>query len=138
VHSIHDRVFQPQQGASRNGFVCTLCDSAGPESKNVFDSQRALDSHVRAKHKIRCDIRTYVGDTTVCPACSTKFSSRVGLITHLSDKRRPRCPARVREVCVPISDELASQLDEVDKASRRDAQRKGYSHPLAAVPACKV
>ena len=104
----------------------------------MFDSQRALDSHVRAKHKIRCDIRTYVGDTTVCPACSTKFSSRVGLITHLSDKRRPQYPARVREVCAPISDELASQLDEIDKASRRDAQRKGYSHPLAAVPACEV
>jgi hypothetical protein len=61
----------------------------------------------------------------------------VGLITHLSDKRRPKCPTFVRENCMPISAESLLRLDEGDRTARRDAQRLGYSHPIASAPACK-
>ena len=138
THSQHDRSLQGSSDVSRHAFVCVECSTFCPESKHVFDSQRALDSHSRSKHGVRTDIRAYIGDTSVCPACSTKFSCRVGLITHLSDKRRQKCPARVREVCARISEETLSQLDEADKVSRREAQRLGYSRPIASVPACKV
>ena len=135
---MHDRVKSVQSDISRNEFVCVQCSDVSPDSKCVFDSQRALDSHARCKHGVRTDIRTYIGNTTVCPACNVKFSCRVGLVTHLSDKRRPKCPAKVRLLCQPISDEQLAQLDEADKLVSREAQRKGYSHPLIAVPACKV
>jgi len=138
LHSVHDRVRPTYAIGVRNAFVCVQCSDAGLGARHVFDSQRALDSHSRTKHGVRSDIRTFIGATTVCPSCSVKFSSRVGLITHLSDKRRPKCPTFVREHYAPIGQELLVHLDALDAALRRNAQRLGYSRPLAHVPARKV
>ena len=83
-----DRVPASAEGAASRAlsFHCPSCPCA-------FASQRALDSHARAKHGIRSPYRERVR-SSACPCCCIDFRTRVRLLNHLGDKRRPRCEIR--------------------------------------------
>ena len=91
-------------------------------------------------NSVRNDIRACVGDTTICRECSVKFSCRVGRGSCQSSQRQeaPQVPCPCTQDVYSCWCRDLCQLDEADKVSRRKAQRKGYSHPIAAVPVCKV
>eukprot|EP00973_Karenia_brevis_P003070 421085-Karenia_brevis.AAC.1 len=60
-------------------------------------------------------------------------------MAHLSDKRRPKCWNKIStERFQPLPLERVAELDEQDRVARREAQRKGKSHPEAVGPARDV
>jgi len=124
-----DQVAQPSAPivAVVSTFACDKCETA-------FASSRALQSHIRIKHKVRCLQRLYAGSSGVCSVCKTIFNTRLRLIAHLSDTRRDKCWCEIRahpRKYKPLSAELVADLDEKDKVSRPDAQKQGKSHPTA-------
>ena len=108
---------------------CTVCADVG---KHVaFPSQRALHSHLRAKHGHRNQIKRYIGADARCPACGLVFSTRLRAIAHATAKgRRKGCfESLVSGRFLPIEALAASRLDSVDRAERRAAYRAGLSAP---------
>ena len=59
-------------------FKCSACDIG-------FASQKACDSHARAKHGIRSPFKAIV-PPSVCPCCGTDFRVRVRCLSHLATK----------------------------------------------------
>ena len=100
----------------------------------AFTTGRGLQSHQRAKHGARLQIRCYLSGSK-CPACGTEFVQRLRLIAHVSDSRRPRCRDWLLSHCPRLPDAEVAKLDEVDRELRRSAQRAGHSHNLAVAPA---
>ena len=130
VESVTDRNAGASGGPMPNralAFACARCDRS-------FASQKALESHCRARHGDRLDIRRYIR-TAVCPACGTDFRDRRRCIGHLSDRRRPACADLVRCQVAPMPDPEVKRLNEIDKTLRRDAWRKGRSTHIATQPA---
>lgn len=106
------------------------CDKCG----TVFASSRALQSHVRLKHKERCLQRLYADSSGVCSVCKTILNTRLRLIAHLSDTRRDECWSEIRahpRKYKRLAAELVADLDDKDRVSRRDVQRQGKSHRTA-------
>ena len=112
-------------------FRCDACDCA-------FPTEKAKKAHQRTKHKVLVPQRHYADENGVCPVCSTGFNTRLRLLAHLCDSRRPKCWDRI---CAQptnferLSDERTLELDAADRVSRREARRAGYSHPIAIGPA---
>ena len=104
------------------------------ECGEAFSSSRGLQSHQRAKHGKRNEVRFFVSGST-CPCCGTDFVSRLRLLSHLSDTRRPKCRTFVLDHCPRLSASTVQQLDLVDRDLRRDAQQAGRSHHIATAPA---
>jgi len=99
----------------------------------AFSTGKALQSHMRTKHRVRSSISMYIDDSGLCPICSTNFRSRIRVISHLSDVRRPKCRDCILTGCVPvIADSLYVQLQERDKQLRRKALHQGHTHPIAS------
>ena len=141
MSSRHDLSVGPNPSPSPSDgvqHVCTICQAKESSHKHVFDTAKALSSNCRVKHAVRNDMRRYVGTSKCCSVCETTFGSRLSLIQHLSDSRRPKCRDVLLATASPISDELCTQLDELDKVARRTAQQKGYSHASVSVPAQRV
>jgi hypothetical protein len=109
------------QGAEQ--YHCSECDAS-------FCTDRAKQSHERAKHGKRIVVKDYL-PSAVCPSCGTDFQQRLRCIAHVSDKRRTSCREWILINCTPITHACAALLDEVDKVARRTAQRQGLSHPVA-------
>lgn len=72
--------------------------------------------------------------SATCMVCGTTFGSRLGLIVHLSVKRRAKCwhamlqePAKYPR----LSGKVCAKLDAKDRAERTAAQRVGHSHVLS-------
>jgi len=108
-------------------WVCKLCDPAC-----LFVSEKSLQSHMRSKHKLTSIIPQYINKSGICPACGTFFQTRIRVIAHLSDRRRPRCRDRVLAgefPALPFA-EFAALQDE-DRTTRRKALHAGHTHPLA-------
>lgn len=129
---------------ARVHFTASVCDCerAPPEERarayechcgQAFASARALESHQRAKHGTRLLIQDYLPSPT-CPACNVNFHVRVGLIAHVSDRRRPRCRDWIMANCTPLPAARATALRLEDRMYRREAQRAGHSHHLAGKP----
>ena len=77
-------------------------------------------------------MRAFAEADGLCPICKTCFNSRLRLLAHLSDTRRPKC--RDKLLCgtaTPLSQKRIAVLDELDKVTRRNAQRLGQTHPVA-------
>ena len=129
--SVLDPVFDSQGQASVQGFCCLACKPCA-----TFSSEKALQSHIRAKHKVRSSIPLYINDTGLCPICKADFRSRIRVISHLSDVRRPKCRDRILAGEVPaIAELLFVQLQDRDKQLRKEALHQGHTHPIATGPA---
>ena len=59
------------------------CDACG----TTFESSKKLATHRWAKHKVKSDVRTFIGDTTTCTICGTNFFTRNRLVKHLLERR---------------------------------------------------
>ena len=68
----------------------------------------------------------------------TVFGTRLSLLAHLSDVRRPKCRDYVLSHSSTIDAELCTELDMKDAKLRLLAQRNGYSHSLVTIPAKKA
>ena len=109
-------------------FHCELCDNPKP----AFSTQKALDQHKRIKHKQRTAIRCFVDDSGVCPCCKNNYVSRLRVLSHVRDPRRPKCKQYILSGAVAeVPVELVREFDLQDKLQRRAAQRSGHSTPLA-------
>ena len=134
VESRHD-IFASATDSTLNIHVCNVCAPLGATSKHAFESSQALASHCRVKHNTRNIIRMYVGDTSTCICCKTVFGTRLSLLSHLSDARRPKCRDFVLLHSSTIDASLCTELDSKDAKLRLLAQRDGYSHSLVTIPA---
>ena len=123
---------------SSNTYICNTCPAAHDGSRPCWSTQKALDSHLRAKHGVLSVYRIYVDGSGVCPVCKTKFNSRLRCIAHLSDSRRKKCSTALVTGTYPTLDACTvTKLDLLDRESRRQAQQAGHTHPLAHKPAIK-
>jgi hypothetical protein len=110
-------------------FPCELC----PPPRPGFSSAKALASHMRARHGARSPIKRFVDDSALCPACGASFCTRIRVIAHLSDARRPACRVAIMiddTHLVPLS--LFQKLEARDKVLRREALQSGHTHPIAS------
>ena len=135
VHSVLDEQ-APEEvpAAALATFVCNLCSPA-----KAFATEKACDSHCRSKHGMVSCIPKYINGSGICPACGTKFQSRIRVIAHLSDKRRPACRDRVLNGEFPLlPEQLFVQLQEADRHTRKMALHDGHTHPIAQASAVKA
>ena len=100
-----------------------------------FASSKALSSHKRIVHGVRNEIRNYVDGSFKCFACKSVYGSRLAVLTHLSDHRRPKCREFVLANAPRLAPELVAKLDAVDSAFRKQAQQEGLTHVKVVSPA---
>ena len=100
-----------------------------------FINMRALRMHCRVKHNMRNDMRLYAGADCICQCCQNKYSTRLRLLSHLSDGRRTRCTSWILTHGVPFEAHVLDLLEQVDSKARSDARKKGLSQPLSTAPA---
>jgi hypothetical protein len=110
-------------------FSCDYCDAA-------FASPFARDAHTRARHKVRSVYHARVA-ASICPCCGTQFHTRLRVLNHLGDRRRPTCGAFVVKHCPVLNPALVLKLAEKDRTDRREAWRSGHTHVLALLPATR-
>ena len=115
-------------------FVCVDCPRPFPR----FASSKALDQHRRIKHGDRNPMRRYAGTDGVCVACGTRFGTRIRLISHLTDSRRPKCREQLLLAAPPFSLEDTLEMDKHDQALKRAAWREGHSHVIAVGSAVRA
>ena len=81
-------------------------------------------------------LRRYVA-SSVCPACGTDYHERLRCISHLSDKRQPKCAVWIRAHVEPLPDAEVARLDAIDRVLRRAAWRQGHTHHIAVRPSIR-
>ena len=113
---------------------CVVCPAPQP----AFKSEKALASHMRVKHGCRSQMRFYTPSDGICLACKTNFQTRLRLLAHLVDVRRPRCRDQILlNRLERLSDEEVKALDLLDREARRNARRAGHTTALAVLPAVR-
>ena len=118
-----------------NHILRSLCPAPHP----AFRSSKALETHKRVVHGCRSNMRYYAPGSGICSSCGTNFNSRLRLLAHLVDSRRPKCRDRILQSHSPkLSEAEVSRLDELDRKLRRDARRAGHTHVLASGPATRA
>ena len=119
-----------------NAFTCPTCGS-------TFDAERKLTAHAWSKHGVRCSIREYIGDISICMACHTDFKSRARLVKHLLEKRIRSTTrgiscrdAFVRSSPAKIEHGLFCSLEARDAQVAQACRLKGHTSVIAK-GACK-
>jgi hypothetical protein len=112
-------------------FKCDVCDAPVP----AFSSLQALNQYWRKVHGVRNTMVYYAGADGICPSCMTTFASRLQLLGHLSDTRRPRCANYAIAHCARMSDSTVNLLDVSDRAARKVAYKTGRTHAIVKAPA---
>jgi len=116
--------------------ICMKCPEDVNGNRPSWSTSRALESHMRAKHKVLCEFRYYVDSSGRCPICHTDYKSRIRCLAHICDRRRPKCANEVKNGNARrLPENTVLKLDEADREQRRLAQRQGRSHPIARTPA---
>ena len=123
--------------STSHSFTCADCVLAG--TSIAFPSSKALLAHQRKVHGKRNPLRCFLDGNHICPVCSCKFSSRTRALAHLTEKRNRG--KHLRKTCgelllegryMPLSDEVVSALDNLDKTTRAKARMHGNTQPLAS------
>ena len=107
------------------------CDSCAAN----FASQKVLEVHMRVKHGVRCLQRCYIDSNGICPVCRTNFHTRLRCLAHLCDSRRTKCWDQISaniHSFPQLSLARVTELDAVDRDSKRMASKTGHSHVLAS------
>ena len=104
-----------------------------PECEACLADEKAMDQHRRRKHGVRQMQRFYANGDGICPVCKARLCTRLRLLSHLSDKRRPKCWNVIRSAPAQhkLADALVEKLDESDRVERLNARRQGRSHAVA-------
>ena len=129
LHSACDKHLAENDSDLVHAFRCDLCVDC------TFASERALKAHKRAKHQVRTEIRFFADEDGQCQCCRTAFSSRLRLVAHLSDARRPSCREWMFVHGSKLDETRVAELDELDKAARNTARAGGLTQPLSRGPA---
>ena len=110
-------------------FNCADCDSS-------FASSKALAQHRRVAHGITSSVKHFIDDSGMCPICGTNFRSRLRVISHLSDVRRPACRDKVLSGEVQRLDAAKLKAFQcADREALTHARKRGHSHVIAEGPA---
>ena len=72
-------------------------------------------------------MRFYAGADGVCPVCGVVLHTRLRLLKHPSDRRRPRCRQQALETVTPLAGDVVEKLDADDQAARRSAKAQGFA-----------
>ena len=140
VNSIHfsDSAGDTAVVATPGGGMSTL-DHICPECSHCFPTERAVGSHRRIMHQIRCEQRFFAPGSGKCLICATQFRSRLRLLAHLCGARRTRCWDVLRASQEHrLAPEVVARLDELDNQARRTARHAGHSHMLAVGAAVRA
>ena len=132
VQQVHfsESVLDPHAGPAGSGsrprnFPCAHCGKA-------FASHKALLQHCRIAHKQRVQVRLFIDDSGVCPACSMNLVERYRVIRHVTDRRRPRCRDHILASLDPLDTSLVQTWEDRDRARLRQARQEGSTHILAS------
>ena len=107
--------------------------------KPAFIDAKALDQHVRIKHGLKAPISGFVDGSGVCPACNTKFVTRLRCLRHLTDARRPTCRDKILAGGWPLVPQHDIQtFEQIDRDARRSARQSGNSHALSVTSATRA
>ena len=112
--------------------ACSICSGEG---RPAFLTQRSLAQHMRIAHNVRSPMRAYAPASGLCAACGVCFQTRLRLLGHLSDARRPKCREWHLLHATPLDAATMARLDTIDAAARLKAQRLGLTGVPAGVPA---
>ena len=115
-------------------FSCAHCD-------DKFPSQKALQSHLRAKHKVRTSFDSFLPASGVCLVRRLQFSSRPRLLAHVGDARqRGKKSVKCKDVLkaglvAPLPDEELQAARAADTLLRQRAHKRGLTQPKSEFPA---
>jgi hypothetical protein len=73
-----ERGCEPRGETHGPSFECNLCGQ-------LFGTFKGMSVHKWAKHKIKNDVRRFIGDVSACPVSSVDFRSRGRLVKHLAE-----------------------------------------------------
>ena len=128
VESVLDTCCPIVHAQHLNTHVCDLC----PEPRPSFPSAKACNQHMRIRHAIKSPVKVYIDGSGVCPICQTNFSSRLRVLAHVSDTRRPKCRDQILAgACAPLPRAVFSKLEAKDRSSLKAARKQGNTHVIA-------
>merc|ERR1712066_230521 len=96
---------------------------------------------------MKCAIRTSIpphlgtgflrrNSSSSSPICATAFRSRLRLLAHLMDRRRPRCSGEILNRGIQkLPVDVVQRLGEADGVAKLAARRAWYSQVIACNPA---
>eukprot|EP00973_Karenia_brevis_P074454 10345847-Karenia_brevis.AAC.1 len=107
---------------------CRFCTG---NNQIFFPTEKARNMHERVCHGFRSSAQLYADSSCTCRSCGTRFSTRLRLIAHLSDRRRTRCLDHCKNHTSPLPKHLADELGEQDRMYRTAARKAGRTQPLS-------
>ena len=134
THSVLDRQHVEAHVAPL-AFSCHMC----PHPRPMFSTPKGLAQHKRIKNKMRTSLRWFVDDSGVCPCCKNIYHTRIRVLTHLSNPKKPECKEHVLYSgnCAALPCDVVQKLDAMDKIAIREARKQGHSHPRVTKPALR-
>ena len=109
------------------------------ECQRNFPSNKALEQHARVIHGARTPIKQFVDASGICPVCTCNFRTRMRVISHLGDPRRPKCRDVILAGQLPaVSAAAREALDALDREALKAARHAGHSHALAVASAVRA
>ena len=120
--SIGDAFSEEASGSPVTLHVCEVCTS-----RPSFKSNKGMLSHLRVVHGSRNCMRLYADANGICNSCKAMFRTRLRLLAHLCDSRRPTCHEFVLQHCSPMPKDRARELDDQDRLLRAAARKSGHT-----------
>jgi hypothetical protein len=130
-------------GSSRTAFDqfrCSVCSSARATGC-AFATSKALQTHMRSKHKQRNVLTQYLDTSLTCPVCYVRFGNFPKLLGHVTEGRqRGTRPLSCHQVLksglvepVPVAMQQTAQVQA--RAERSKGRKLGHTTPKVSVPA---
>jgi len=129
-----------RESGSLDAFSCAICGPAGVSGCS-FATFKALQTHMRAKHKQRNALTQYLDTSLTCPVCYISFDNFAKLLGHVTDARRrgvrPLCCNQVLKAGLvhPVSRIAQEAAQKQAREERKRGRRLGHTTPLVRVPA---
>ena len=127
-------ISEPQKAAIGSmACTCRIC-------KRVFPDASRLGRHMYAKHRVKSEVRRYIGDISVCPICGTDFRSRDRLAVHLmnnatSKHRTVSCRnAFLQQKPIAIEHSSLLRIEARDAKANSAARKLGQGREKATKP----
>ena len=115
-------------------FVCDICGAPR-------ENHKKLAVHRWAKRRITANVRTFIGDTSICAICGTDFFSRARLVKHLLERRvrsktrGASCQAAfLQSNPAPVPATLLHELESRDAAAFKAERKEGHTSTIAGRP----
>ena len=110
------------------------CDACGES----FASQKSLLLHQQSVHGRRSQMRLFADADGICPVCGVHLHTRLRLLKHLSDKRRPKCRSLVAYMVPPLPLDRVELLDREDRLARAASRGVGLNYVASSSQALRA